>query len=69
MKTVYYSDYTDNFVETKNQSKAVPENYKFIKKNPLYNFTGAGLFIILKIIAFFYGKFALDLKIVGKDKL
>jgi len=69
MKTVYYSDYTDNFVETKNQSKTVPENYKFIKKNPLYNFAGASLFIILKIIAFFYGKFALGLKIVGKDKL
>ena len=69
MKTVYYSDYSDNFVETRNQTKTVPENYRFIKKNPLYNLTGAVFFVLLKLIALIYGKCFLGLKIEGKDKL
>lgn len=69
MKTVYYSSYSDNFVETKNQGKTVPENYKFIKKNPLYNLAGAFLTQVLKLVGLVYGKCALGLKIEGKDKL
>lgn len=69
MKTVYYTDYNNNFVETKNQAKTVPENYKFIKKNPLYNLTGCFLSQVLKLVGLIYGKCALGLKITGKDKL
>lgn len=69
MKTVYYNDYSDDFVETKNQAKSVPENYRFIKKNPLYNLTGAILSQVLKLVGLIYGKFALGLKIEGKEKL
>ena len=69
MKTVYYSSYSDNFVETKNQGKTVPENYKFIKKNPLYNLAGAFLTQVLKLVGLVYGKCALGLKIEGKGKL
>ena len=69
MKTLYYHDYTDNFVETKNQTKTVPENYRFIKKNPFRVALGAVLFVILKLVARIYGKFWLGLSIEGKDKL
>ena len=69
MKTVYYSDYSDNFVETKNQLKTVPENYQFIRKNPLARLFGTILFFIFKIIARVYGVFTLGLKIKGKEKL
>ncbi|MBQ3271197.1 1-acyl-sn-glycerol-3-phosphate acyltransferase [Candidatus Saccharibacteria bacterium] len=69
MKTLYYRDFSDNFVETKNQTKSVPENYHFIKKNPVLKLAGAVLFLILKLVAAIYGKFWLGLKIEGKDKL
>ncbi len=69
MKTYYYTDFTDDLVETKNQAKSVPENYKWIKKNPFYIALGWILFQILKLVGLIYGKFALGLKIVGKSKL
>lgn len=67
--TLYYNDYTDDFVETKNQAKKVPEDYCWIKKNPFYNLLGFILFHILKVVGFFYAKFALHLKIIGKSKI
>lgn len=69
MKTIYYSDFSDNFVETKNQQKSIPEDYQFIKKNPFLKLLGAVLFFILKIVARIYAFFFLQLKVVGKDKL
>ena len=69
MKTIYYHDFTDNFVETKKQSKTIPDNYKFIKTAPLSRLFGAILFVIFKLIALIYAKFFLHLKITGKDKL
>lgn len=69
MKTYYYHDFSDNLVETKNQSKKVPENYKWVKKNPFYIGLGWILFQILKLVGLIYGKFALGLKIIGKRKL
>ncbi len=68
-KTIYYNSFSDDFIATKNQSKTVPENYKFIKKNPFAIVFGAILFVIFKLIARFYAHFALHLQIVGKDKL
>ena len=65
----YYDSLTDDFVESKNQAKKVPENYRFIKTSLLYNAAGAFLFQILKLIGFFYAKFALHLKIEGKEKI
>ena len=69
MTTVYYNDYSDDFIETKNQAKTIPEDYIFIKKNPFLRFAGFLLFFIFKIIARVYARFALHLKIVGKDNL
>lgn len=69
MKTIYYHDFSDNFVETKNQAKTVPDNYKFIKTNPLSRLLGVILSAILKLVALIYAKFVLHLKIIGKDKL
>ena len=68
-KTIYYHDFSDNFVETKNQAKTVPKNYQFIKKNPFARILGTILFVILKLIAKIYACFWLKLKIVGKNKL
>ena len=68
-KTYYYTDFTDDLVSTKNQSKKVPQNYKWIKTNPFYITLGSFLFLILKIFGFFYAKIVHNLKIEGKDKL
>lgn len=65
----YYKDFSDDFVTTKNQAKKVPENYRFIKRNPFYRILGFILFQILKLVGFFYAKFALHLKIVDKGKI
>lgn len=69
MKTIYYNDYSDDFVTTSNQSKTVPDDYIFIKKNPFARIFGAAAFFILKLIALAYAHFTLHLKVVGKDKL
>lgn len=69
MKIYHYKTLSDDLVKTKNQAKKVPEGYKWIKKNPLYIATGAVLFVVLKLVALIYGKFALGLKIAGKGKL
>lgn len=68
-KTIYYNSFSDDFITTKNQSKTIPENYKFIKKNPFATVFGVILFAIFKLIAHFYAHFTLRLKIVGRDKL
>ena len=65
----YYTSFEDDFVETSNQSKTLPDNYVWIKKNPFYNILGFILFYILKLVGFFYAKFFLHLNIIGKDKL
>lgn len=69
MKTVYYNDYSDNFVETKNQSKSVPDNYQFIKTGPFTKLAGAILFCIFKFIGRIYAIFVLGLRVEGKYKL
>ena len=69
MKTIYYNDFSDNFVETKNQEKQVPDNYQFIKTNPLAKFLGAILFCFFKFIGHIYATFVLGLKVEGKYKL
>ena len=69
MKTLTYADYSDNFVETKNQAKIIPENYQFIRTNFLYRMLGGVLFGLFKVIGFCYGKLVLGLKIEGKYKL
>lgn len=69
MKTVYYTSLSDDFVETKNQSKSVPEGYQFIKKNPFAKLAGIILFLFFKLIAKLYAIFVLHLNIKGKNKL
>lgn len=69
MKTIYYNDFSDNFVETKNQEKKVPDNYQFIKTNPLAKFLSTILFCFFKFIGRIYAIFVLGLKIEGKYKL
>ena len=68
-KIIYYSSLSDDFVETKNQTKTVPENYKFIRTSLFAKFSDAILFCLLKLIASFYAIFVLHLKIKGKNKL
>jgi len=65
----YYDSFETDFLETKNQEVKLPKNFKWIKKNPIYNFLAYILYYGVLIFAFFYAKFALHLEIVGKEKL
>lgn len=65
----YYKDFEEDFVKTKKQGKKIPENYQWIKRNPLQIFFGGIMFRIFKIYGYFYSKIILHLKIEGKEKI
>lgn len=65
----YYDSFSDDFLETKNNTKKLPENHLFIHKNPVYNFFAAILYFLVKTYARFYAKFFLHLKIVNHNRL
>ena len=59
----YYQTYQDDFVQSKNQNYKLPEDYKWIHKNPIYKIFSEILYRIAYIISLVYCRFFLHIKI------
>lgn len=67
----YYKDeLKDEFSGAKITPRVIDENYKYIHKNPLWNFASALLQNVISMpIKILYGKIKFRIKYVGKEKL
>lgn len=68
-KQVYYykDELNDRIFRSKNHTNVIDENYKYIHKNPLWDFCSFLLQNILSMpIKLIYGKFKLKIKYIGK---
>lgn len=68
-KTIYYKQYTDDVVTSKNQEYKLKDNYKWIHNNILYSFCSWIVYIFAYIISWFYCKFGLHIKIENRKIL
>ena len=71
MKTIYYEDeLNDEFSEAKIEPRIIDEKYKYIHRNPLWNFCAFLAQNILSMpIKVLYAKMKFKHKIIGKEKL
>lgn len=65
----YYRSYTDEFVESRQQDFLLPENYTWVHTSPVYRAVAQLLYGAAFAFEFFYARFALHIKVVGRDKL
>ncbi len=63
----FYTDYTDDFVESKKQEKSLPENFTWMHKNIFYRLASQLLYGIILVITFFYTRCYLHVKVVNKE--
>ena len=68
-REIFYKEYTDDVVESKNQDFKLQENYKWIHKNLFYNILSYIVYAIIWIYGFLYCKLKLKLKIENKNIL
>ena len=70
-KINYYTDeLNDEFSGAKIQPRVIDENYKYIHKNPLWNFASFLLQNVLSMpIKILYGNIKFRIKYIGKEKL
>lgn len=70
-KINYYKDeLNDEFSGAKIRPRVIDENYKYIHKNPLWNFASFLLQNVLSMpIKILYGKIKFRIKYIGKEKL
>ena len=71
-KQIYYykDELNDEFSGAEITPRIIDENYKYIHKNPLWDFCSFLLQNILSMpIKLIYGKFKLKIKYIGKEKL
>lgn len=70
-KIIYYEDeLNDEFSEVKIEPRFIDENYKYIHKNPFWNFASFMIQNVLSIpIKFLYPKIKFKIKYIGKEKL
>lgn len=70
-KTFYYTDeLNDDFARTNIKRKPLPENYKYVRKNPLWRFCAFALYRCFAIpIGFIFNRVVYNMKVVGKSKL
>ena len=59
----YYETYQDDFVQSQDQEYKLPEDYKWIHKNPIYKLFSEILYRIAYIISLVYCRFFLHIKI------
>ena len=69
VETRLYRSLADDFVESKNQSFRLPENYIWIHENPLYRIFSKCLYLPAVLFAFLYCKFGLHIKIKNRSVL
>jgi len=68
-ETRYYQSYTDDFVESKNQSFQLPENYVWIHRNWVYRIASKCLYLLAALFALLYCRFLLHVKIKNRSAL
>lgn len=70
-KVIYYNDeLNDEFSSAKITPRKIDENYKYIHKNPVWNFCSLALQNVLSMpIKILYAKIKFKIKYVGKEKL
>jgi len=69
-KTIYYSDeLNDDFEQTNLKRVDVPENYKYLRKNPIYNFFSNILYYVVAIPILAIGMKIKGIKVVNKKNL
>ena len=52
----YYKSFDQDFAETRNQDYKLPKDYKWIHKNPIYNFFSLILYILVVVLDLVYMK-------------
>ncbi|MCD8326950.1 MAG: 1-acyl-sn-glycerol-3-phosphate acyltransferase [Lachnospiraceae bacterium] len=68
-ETRYYREYTDDFVESRQQDETLPEDFVWLHENIFYRAAAAVLYGIAVIFSFFYSYFGLHIRVVGREKL
>lgn len=63
----YYSEFTDDFFD--GEIKPLPENYKWVRDDMRSKIISKIVYAAAVVFGFFYGKFYLRLKVVGREKL
>lgn len=63
-KVRYYSDFTDDFEETKNQDFSLPDDYRWIKTGFFDRLASCLVYGIAVFLSFFYCKLVLRMKII-----
>ncbi len=68
-ETRYYREYTEDFVESRQQEEKLPEDFVWLHENIFYRAAAAVLYGIAFIFSFFYSYFGLHIRVVGREKL
>ena len=68
-RVVYFQNYEEDVVTSKNQDYKLKDNYKWISNNIFYRFTSFLCHMFFLIIAYFYCKFILHVTIKNKKVL
>ncbi len=67
--TYYYESENQDFVRSARQDAALPADFRWIHKNPLYRLASAGLYGLAVVFAFFYTRLALHVRVVNRQAL
>lgn len=68
-KTLFYSSFEDDFEQTQNQNFKLPDDYKWIKKDPLSKFLGVFTYALAIVFSSVYCHLFLGVRIKGKKLL
>lgn len=65
-KVFYYTDVTQDFMETKKQNYILPDDYEYMPKGTWFKVKSSIIYFFAKIFAHLYSIFGLHLKIVNR---
>lgn len=65
----YYTSFTDDFDETRNQNIKLDKDYKFIRSDILSKFYSALIYAAAVILSYPYCRFFLHIKFIGRKKI
>ncbi len=68
-KTIYYNNFTDDVVTSKNQNYQLKKNFKWIHYNIFYKMVSYLLYYIFLLISLFYAKIFLHVHVKNKELL
>lgn len=67
-KTIEYTSFDEDIIQARNQNLKLPENYKWVHNNLIYNLLSDIVYSLLWLVGYFYQHFYLHLKVIGKEK-